>query len=418
MKIKEVIEQTKLTDKAIRLYIDNGLVAPSIDESYSGRKSIDFCDNDVERLKNIALLRKAGFSISDIRDILDDEDKAKNTVIRFIEERQTSILHDTEIVNKLKNIDFENKITIETICSSLSSSVNENEIPQEDMKLTFRERTKRNFAIGFSAAVMALTVLMVIALIIYFKTEYIHIKPEKDSLDLWFFAYGGFAVIFLLSLIMLIINYNYIPLGNKKSKAIERATGAICISVLLTGVISFFTAFFGTFFISSFFISHTTDPSDYLVLDSFVEYEMGEDIKEIFPGKIPDSAFVIEDRIYEESYPFTTKYYYNYSNSIDTRFDIVAEWKLTNDEFENAVSAVKGKETVSVLKGDWICLVINNETYTSDGEEKDLWSDKWNHDYYNILMFAYNNETKCVRYIAAHAIDSYDYGPYYLSLDW
>ena len=63
MKIKEVIKKTELTDKAIRLYIDNGLVAPSIDESYSGRKSIDFSDDDVERLSNIALLRKAGFSI-------------------------------------------------------------------------------------------------------------------------------------------------------------------------------------------------------------------------------------------------------------------------------------------------------------------------------------------------------------------
>ena len=65
MKIKDVIEQTGLTDKAIRLYISNGLVAPSIEENYSGRKSIDFSEENVERLKNVALLRKAGFSIAD-----------------------------------------------------------------------------------------------------------------------------------------------------------------------------------------------------------------------------------------------------------------------------------------------------------------------------------------------------------------
>ena len=67
MKIKEVIEKTKLTDRAIRWYIDNGLVSPGIEENYSGRKNIDFTESDVERLSQIALLRKAGFSISDIK---------------------------------------------------------------------------------------------------------------------------------------------------------------------------------------------------------------------------------------------------------------------------------------------------------------------------------------------------------------
>ena len=42
MKIKEVIEKTGLTDRAVRLYIDEGLTSPSIEESYNGRKSIDF----------------------------------------------------------------------------------------------------------------------------------------------------------------------------------------------------------------------------------------------------------------------------------------------------------------------------------------------------------------------------------------
>ena len=74
MKIKEVIEKTGLTDRAIRLYIDEGLTAPSIEESYSGRKKIEVSESDVERLKNVAILRKAGFSISDIKSIADDSE--------------------------------------------------------------------------------------------------------------------------------------------------------------------------------------------------------------------------------------------------------------------------------------------------------------------------------------------------------
>ena len=80
MKIKEVIEKTGLTDRAIRLYIDEGLIAPSIGESYSGRKSIEFSQEDVERLKNVAMLRKAGFPIADIKSIVDDESTIKSIV--------------------------------------------------------------------------------------------------------------------------------------------------------------------------------------------------------------------------------------------------------------------------------------------------------------------------------------------------
>ena len=57
MKIKEVIQRTDLTDRAIRLYIENGLVTPDCDESYSGRKNLDFSEDDIEKLKNIALRR-------------------------------------------------------------------------------------------------------------------------------------------------------------------------------------------------------------------------------------------------------------------------------------------------------------------------------------------------------------------------
>ena len=77
MKMKDVLEQTGLTDRAVRLYIDNGLVTPNIEESYSGRKNINFSTEDVDRLRNIALLRKVGFSIPDIKVISDGGENAK-----------------------------------------------------------------------------------------------------------------------------------------------------------------------------------------------------------------------------------------------------------------------------------------------------------------------------------------------------
>ena len=66
MRIKEVIALTGLTDKTIRYYISKGLVFPNNNVSYSGRSNYNFTDDDVKTLNRIAVLRKAGFSVSQI----------------------------------------------------------------------------------------------------------------------------------------------------------------------------------------------------------------------------------------------------------------------------------------------------------------------------------------------------------------
>ena len=139
MKIKDVNEQTGLTDKAIRLYISNGLVAPSIEENYSGRKSIDFSEADVERLKNVALLRKAGFSIADIKGFLSDENSVNGIVNRFIYEKEKDIQRDAEIVNILKKFSDE-KLTFESLCDALSETTTEKDVPVEDIQVTKKEK--------------------------------------------------------------------------------------------------------------------------------------------------------------------------------------------------------------------------------------------------------------------------------------
>lgn len=417
MKIKDVIEQTKLTDKAVRLYIDNGLVAPSIDESYSGRKSIDFSSDDVERLKNIALLRKAGFSIADIRDIIESEEKAKNVLVRFICDTENNVSHETEIIGRLKNINTDEKVTMELICNSLSASVVDNEVPKEDTALTLVERARKNFAIVFALMGIIGSVLSIVFILVSFKIEYAHLTVEKDMIPISFFAYGGILLIFILSVILLAVNYNHVMIGKRTKRDI--LTEVLALAIVLISVPAFFLSFFGTFFISCCFCSQTTDLNDYLVLDGYVEDIMGDEIKTTFPGKIPDSAMRHEERLYEDTFPFTSKYYYNYSNSIDAQFDIVAEWILSDNEFDIAKSEFIGKGYREVIKNDWICMIPYEDIYGFEDETPDLWRNKdWTTDSYSILIFAYNNDEKKVRYIASHAIDSYEYGPYYLSLDW
>lgn len=77
MKMKEVLLQTGLTDRAVRLYIENGILAPKNEKSYTGRNSFEFTREDVAVLQRIALLRKADFSIEQIKLLQKGGDEAR-----------------------------------------------------------------------------------------------------------------------------------------------------------------------------------------------------------------------------------------------------------------------------------------------------------------------------------------------------
>ena len=65
MKIGEVAKRTGLTEKAIRIYVDNGLVTPTIEQT-THRNSYEFTPENVRELERINIFRKAGFSIFEI----------------------------------------------------------------------------------------------------------------------------------------------------------------------------------------------------------------------------------------------------------------------------------------------------------------------------------------------------------------
>lgn len=62
MKIHEVSLKTGLTEKAIRLYIQNGLIHPHVEEGLH-RNSYTFSEKDIKELEEISVFRKAGFSL-------------------------------------------------------------------------------------------------------------------------------------------------------------------------------------------------------------------------------------------------------------------------------------------------------------------------------------------------------------------
>jgi len=65
MKIGDVARETGLTEKAIRIYVEQGLVKPTVTQSLH-RNSYDFSRENVRELERISIFRKAGFSLFEI----------------------------------------------------------------------------------------------------------------------------------------------------------------------------------------------------------------------------------------------------------------------------------------------------------------------------------------------------------------
>lgn len=408
MKIKEVINKTELTDKAIRLYIDNGLVTPSIDESYSGRKSIEFSDVDVERLNNIALLRKAGFSIADIKEITESDEKAQAVVKKFIEETENNIQHESDIIEKLRNIPAENGISMETICESLSKAVEEKQVPKEDLSISFWNKIEKNIYKFIGIFGLIITAIIYILTAVYWCTEYIHLKFTDGWLSWIAFLYAGWIAITILSVFLIFINRNKSKI--RKKKFIRGFSFVITILMFVCGWIAFFPTLLGA--ISPPAYSMTSDINDYLILDSWVNKNFGNEIYSLFPDKIPDYALKGDnpDKYYDDGAPLTTKYYYKLVYDFDQNVDIVAEWVLQNNEFEETVNLEASKGIFTEKKGNWICIYQSIGTYYQFDEEK--------RDFSDICMFAYNEKENKVRYIFSKCYGSDTNGPYYLSLDW
>lgn len=72
MLIKDVCQTCKLTKKAVECYEKHGLIQPeSLENGYR-----NYSDGDVERLKEISVLRHCGIAMSDILTILNSENKS------------------------------------------------------------------------------------------------------------------------------------------------------------------------------------------------------------------------------------------------------------------------------------------------------------------------------------------------------
>ncbi len=136
MRMKEICERTGLTDRAVRLYIENGLVFPEKTASYSGRESIRFSEEDAVILSRIATLRKAEFSIADIRAMTETPEE----IPQIVEKRRVSLTDEIgkneRILAMLSDMDPADMVSVSAVCAHMQAAASEKSIPKEDSAMT------------------------------------------------------------------------------------------------------------------------------------------------------------------------------------------------------------------------------------------------------------------------------------------
>ena len=396
VKIKAVCELTGLTARTVRVYIDEQLIAPKFTENYLGRRSFEFSQSDIAALQNIATLRKYGFSIDEIRNILLDS----QTSIAIIEnvKQRTQIQADEyrERLKALSRVESLKAYSVEELSEILLQGEAEIQFPVELPKLNVKRIVKS--AVIF--LIVWLPFVLVIGGIINDITTYAYPKINIAN-----------VILTLLTLIPSISILVITKLKPNIKRTVKRIILCLCVVaipfslVMPYGIVT---------------RSETTDFRNYRDLDPDCLATRNKVFNEVFPMWPHYFENVKnEDGEWEANY-LDAKYYYRFFYGMDYTYDIYAEWPLEADKFGEEVQRVKGVfekaiadntygyKFVEIEKGEYTCLIL----YSGDEPFQKATNN------YQYLIFAYSETTNSVRYIYCDSLENGVDQPHYLQLDW
>ena len=400
MKIKAVCDLTGLTARTVRVYIDEQLIAPKFTENYLGRRSFEFSQSDINALQNIATLRKHGFSIDEIRNILLDS----QTSIAIIEnvKQRTQIQADEyrERLKALSRVESLKAYSVEELSEILLQGEAEIDAPIELPKRNVKEIIKRIIKSTVIFFIVWLPFVLVIGGIINDITTYAYPKINIAN-----------VILTLLTLIPSISILVITKLKPNIKRTVKRIILFLCVVaipfslVMPYGIVT---------------RSETTDFRNYRDFDPDCLATRNKVFNEVFPLWPHYFENVKnEDGEWEAIY-LDAKYYYRFFYGMDYTYDIYAEWPLEADKFGEEVQRVKGVfekaiadktygyKFVEIEKGEYTCLIL----YSGDEPFQKATNN------YQYLIFAYSETTNSVRYIYCDSLENGVDQPYYLQLDW
>ena len=139
MRMKDICAQTGLTDRAVRLYIENGLLSPKREQRYSGRDSIIFDEEDLRTLEVVATLRRAEFSIADIREMQEHPDTIPALLDLHRQKLGEEIRAKQEVLASLQNPDESDLASPAALARHLRASAPSNKPLKEETHLTLHD---------------------------------------------------------------------------------------------------------------------------------------------------------------------------------------------------------------------------------------------------------------------------------------
>ena len=400
MKIKAASELTGLTIRTIRIYIDEQLVAPKFTENYLGRRSFEFSQEDIASLQNIATLRKYGFSIDEIRNILLDSQNSI-AIIESVKQRTQNQMNEYgERLKALARVEAQKAYSIEELSEILLQSAAEIDAPIELPKRNVKEIIKRIIKSTVIFFIVWLPFGLVLGGTINDITTYAY---PKISI---------FNVVLTLSTLIPSISILVVTKLNLNMKRFaKRIILCLCVVAIPFSLVEPYGIVTR---------SETTDFRNYRDFDPDCLATRNKVFNEVFPMWPHYFENVKnEDGEWEAIY-LDAKYYYQFFRFMDYTYDIYAEWPLEADKFGEEVQRVKGVfekaiadktydyKFVEIEKGKYTCLIL----YHGDEPFRKVTNS------YQYLIFAYSETTNVVRYIYCDSLEDGADQPYYLQLDW
>ena len=396
MKIKTVCELTELTDRAIRYYIEEQLISPSYTENYLGRKSFDFSQSDIKQLQDIAVLRKFGFSIAEIKEMLLQPAQIIPVVKALRQRKKIAIDEESAFLQTLLQLDENHSYTISELATQLSAPVVNEPLPSEDSTLNIRKVILYFFKSFLLGVVTWLPLaLSLLAAIISIHSDAYPVFTPKAFVGILF---ALSPTLFMLLLPKDKVRFPWLPIARKV--------------LIVLCILSIPISFISSIGISSH--SETSDIRNYRRFDTDCLANRSSFFQDLFPiwphyftsEKQPDGSL---ETIYLDAH-----YYYRNLPAIDYTYDIYAEWPLEKEEFDKEVARVQAlyesesSDYITVQKGNYTCFFL----YDGSPPFEEVT------DSYTYYIFAFDEQNLIVRYIMCDSLENGEDQPYYLSLDW
>lgn len=396
MKIKTACELTELSDRTIRYYIEEQLITPAYTENYLGRKSFDFSKSDIQQLQDIAVLRKFGFSIAEIKRML-LEPAQIIPLVKVLEKRKQLVINEESmLLQALSQLDQNRNYTITELATQLSTPVANEPLPAEDSPLYVGKtilRFLKSLLLGIITWLpVCLSFLVVIAIM--------------HNLAYPVFNFKVFLIVLVTlspTILMVILPKNIVRFP--WLIVARRILLILCILSVPASAI---------FSIGVFSHSETSDIRNYRRFDTDCLANRAPFFQDLFP--LWPRYFINEeqpDGSWETVY-LDAHYLYRDLPALDYTYDIYAEWPLEKADFDKEVSRVqalyenKTKKYDIVHKGNYTCFFA----YDGDPPFEEVT------DSYTYYIFAFDAQNLTVRYIMCDSLENGADQPYYLSLDW